>query len=99
MSVTLTPEIVRQIAVLAQLELTDDEVSAFTPQLEAILAYARAVQTVDTTGVPPTTHAGLAPRDLRADEVAPSLPRDEAVQNAPESAASTYFKVPQVMGG
>jgi aspartyl/glutamyl-tRNA(Asn/Gln) amidotransferase C subunit len=42
---------VSRVAALARLELTPEETALFTRQLSEILAYAEAVQQIDTTGV------------------------------------------------
>ena len=99
MSELLTREDVRHIAELASLELTDAEVETFTRQLAEILAYARQVQEIDTTGVPPTSHvAGAAPLD-RPDDPRPSLPRDVLLDSAPDgSIEAGLFRVPRVIG-
>jgi aspartyl-tRNA(Asn)/glutamyl-tRNA(Gln) amidotransferase subunit C len=99
MSQALSREEVERIAALAALELTGDEVEMFTRQLAGILEYARQVQTIDTTGVPPTAHVlGGRPVD-RADDVRPSLDRDEALAAAPDAApAAGLFRVPRVIG-
>jgi aspartyl-tRNA(Asn)/glutamyl-tRNA(Gln) amidotransferase subunit C len=85
------------VARLARLELAADEQDLFARQLADILAYARQVQDVDTSGVPPTAHALVTAMHLRADEVKPSLPREEAQAAAP-AAAHGLFKVPRVLG-
>jgi aspartyl-tRNA(Asn)/glutamyl-tRNA(Gln) amidotransferase subunit C len=99
MSQTLSREEVERIAMLAALELTVEEVEMFTRQLAGILAYAQQVQTIDTTGVPPTAHVlGNRPVD-RADEVRPSLDREEALAAAPDASPSAgLFRVPRVIG-
>ena len=98
MSSSLSREQVIRIAQLARLELTGEEVELFTRQLADILAYVEQIQELDTTGVPPTSHVMNQPID-RADEPRPTLPREEALQNAPEAARQAgLFKVPRVMG-
>jgi aspartyl-tRNA(Asn)/glutamyl-tRNA(Gln) amidotransferase subunit C len=99
MSQTLSREDVERIAALAALELTADEVEMFTRQLAGILEYAQQVQTIDTTGVPPTAHVrGSSPVD-RTDAVRPSLDRDEALAAAPDaSPVAGLFRVPRVIG-
>jgi aspartyl-tRNA(Asn)/glutamyl-tRNA(Gln) amidotransferase subunit C len=95
----LTREEVVRIAALASLELTDDEVETFTRQLAQILEYARQVQQIDTTGVPPTAHGvSMQPVD-RADDPAPSLDRSEVLAAAPDPAPEAgLFRVPRVIG-
>lgn len=98
MSSSLSREQVLRIAQLARLELTNDEVDLFTRQLADILAYVEQIQELDTTGVPPTSHVMNQPID-RQDEPRPTLPREEALENAPEAARQAgLFKVPRVMG-
>jgi aspartyl-tRNA(Asn)/glutamyl-tRNA(Gln) amidotransferase subunit C len=95
----LTREDVAKIAALANLELDAVEIDLFARQLGDILAYADAVQQIDTTGVPPT--ASVVTRDAvdRADEVRPCLDRDEALANAPDAAPDAgLFRVPRVIG-
>jgi aspartyl-tRNA(Asn)/glutamyl-tRNA(Gln) amidotransferase subunit C len=89
---------VRKIAALARLELTPDEIELFSRQLSDILTYADLVQQVDTTGVPPTSHPLAEGAVWRTDEPRPSLDRDVALSQAPEtSPRSGLFKVPKVL--
>jgi aspartyl-tRNA(Asn)/glutamyl-tRNA(Gln) amidotransferase subunit C len=91
---------VERVAALAHLALTDEERERFTPQLAQILAYAEQIREVDTSGVPPTSHVLTRHPAFRADEVRPSLPREEALANAPEAdPAAGLFKVPRVLAG
>ena len=48
---------IRNIAKLARLELAVEEVSPLTKQLDDILNYIEKLNTVNTEGVEPTTHA------------------------------------------
>jgi aspartyl-tRNA(Asn)/glutamyl-tRNA(Gln) amidotransferase subunit C len=91
---------VERVAALAHLALTDEERERFTQQLAQILAYAEQIREVDTSGVPPTSHVLTRHPAFRADEVRPSLPREEALANAPEAdPAAGLFKVPRVLAG
>ena len=90
---------VAKVAALANLELNASDVDLFARQLGAILAYADEVQQIDTTGVPPT--ASLVSRGVmdRADQLQPSLDRDEVLAEAPDAALDAgFFKVPRVIG-
>ena len=90
---------VEAIAALAQLELEEAEIDLFAQQLGDILEYAKQVQNIDTTGVPPTASV-LPSRDVeRDDEIQPSLDRPSALRNAPDAAPeSGFFRVPKVIG-
>jgi len=93
---TLTLEEVEHIAHLARLDLTEDEKARYRVQLSAILDYARRLQELDTTGIPPTASV-LPPRSvLRLDEPRPSLAPGALLSNAPE-AEDNQFRVPPVL--
>ena len=95
---SLSLDEVRRIAVLARLELSQEEEQLFAGQLSAILDYVEQLETLDVSGVEPMTHA-LASDDaapLREDEVRPSLPLEEVLANAPER-DGTCFKVPRII--
>jgi aspartyl-tRNA(Asn)/glutamyl-tRNA(Gln) amidotransferase subunit C len=99
MAETLTRETVERVARLARLELREDELDLFTRQLTDILRYAEQIQTVDTAGIPPMSHALASDTAWRADVVEPSLTRDEALGQAPEAdRAAGVFRVPKVIG-
>lgn len=100
MSSGLTFDDVERIAALAHLELTPDEKQLFTRQLADILAYAQQVQALDTSGVPATAHVHASQRTERADEPHSSLPRADALSNAPDADVDAgLFRVPRVIGG
>ncbi|HEY2901412.1 MAG TPA: Asp-tRNA(Asn)/Glu-tRNA(Gln) amidotransferase subunit GatC [Polyangia bacterium] len=92
----IKPEEVREIATLARLRLTDQEVDRMTVDLDAILGYVAALKELDTTDVEPMTHAVPFDCPLRPDATAPSLPLDEALRNAPRRAES-FFQVPRII--
>ena len=89
----ITREQVLHVARLARLEVPDDELEAVRAQLGDILEAVSKVSELDLSGVEPTSH----PLDLvnvwDADEPRPSLPREEALANAPDPAESA-FRVP-----
>jgi aspartyl-tRNA(Asn)/glutamyl-tRNA(Gln) amidotransferase subunit C len=99
MTPSFTRAQVEAVAALARLELDEREIELFAKQLGDILEYARQVQRIDTTGVPPTESVlGRYAAD-RADQLAPPLPREEALANAPDAApAAGLFRVPRVIG-
>ncbi len=92
----LTPEEVEHVALLGRLELTSDERERFTDQLNSILEHFAQLGQLDTTGVPAMSHAIAMSNVLREDTPAPSLPPEEALQNAPDQ-ASGCFRVPWVI--
>ncbi len=94
----ITSDEVRELALLARLALSEQEVTRMTGDLAAILTYVDALRELDTTGVEPMTHAVPFDCPLRDDQVAPSLPVDEALANAPRREGS-FFQVPRIVPG
>jgi aspartyl-tRNA(Asn)/glutamyl-tRNA(Gln) amidotransferase subunit C len=92
----LTSEEVLHIARLARIALTDEDVARFTAQLSGILDHFTALAAVDTEGLEPTAHPLPLSNVMRADLVAPSLPRDEALANAPRTEEG-YVRVRAVL--
>jgi aspartyl-tRNA(Asn)/glutamyl-tRNA(Gln) amidotransferase subunit C len=85
------------IARLAHLDFSDEEYDRFTSQLNTILEYVAQLDQLDTASIEPTSHIGGGSHALRDDRVRRSIARDEALANAPQSAAG-HFKVPKVIG-
>ncbi|GIW13886.1 MAG: aspartyl/glutamyl-tRNA(Asn/Gln) amidotransferase subunit C [Tepidiforma sp.] len=79
----LTRDDVLHIARLARIALDEDEVERFRAQLSGILDHFEALAAVETEGIEPTAHPLPLANVMRDDEVQPSLPRDEALANAP----------------
>jgi len=79
----LSREEVLHIARLARLGLTEAEITRLSEQLSNILENFEILQQVDTTDVPPTAQSVTLQSVMREDEVAPSLPPDDILANAP----------------
>ena len=86
-------EQVLHVAKLARLKLTDEEVERMSGELSTILENIERIGELDLDGVEPTSHVVDLENVLRADEPRPSLPRERALDNAPEP-ASGGFRVP-----
>ena len=94
----ITADEVRELAMLARLRLSDQEVAAMTDNLGAILEYVDALRALDTAAVEPMTHAVPFDCPTRADEAKPSLPLDDALANAPRRDGN-LFQVPRIVPG
>ena len=92
----LSSEDVLHIARLARLGLTETEVDKFREQLSNILENFEILQQVDTTDVPPTAQSIALHNVTRDDEVAPSLPPDDILANAPRR-ENDLFRVRAVL--
>lgn len=93
----ITPETVRHLAELARIALTEDEVEALTRDLDSILHNVARVSSVATPDVPVTSHPIPLSNVTRADEIADVLTREQALQNAPETAEG-MFRVSSILG-
>ncbi len=92
-----TVETVERVARLAHLSLTEEEKTLFARQLDQVLAYAEAIQALDTKDVLPMSYA-LATGRLRADVPRDSLDRERVLDEAPDTAEG-LFRVPRIIGG
>lgn len=93
---SLTPDDVAKVALLARLRLSPDELAMFTGQLNSIVEFVAQLQEPDTSGVEPLAH-GIEVRNVFRDDVlGPSLPREKALGNAPKR-NQEGFLVPAVL--
>ncbi|MDZ7639032.1 MAG: Asp-tRNA(Asn)/Glu-tRNA(Gln) amidotransferase subunit GatC [Bryobacterales bacterium] len=95
----LTEEQVRYVANLANLALSEVEVSHFSTELSQILEHVDKLNELDTENVEPMAQVLFDVEDtatMRADVPGPTLPNEVALANAPLSGAS-HFKVPLVI--
>ena len=91
---------VRQVAKLAHLEITDQEVALYTPQMANIVAYVEELNQLDTEAVEPAigglTAEGEATETARDDVPHESLGQQSALEEAP-AASDGHFQVPKVL--
>ncbi len=92
----ITVEEVEHVARLARLEVGADEKQQLTEQMNRILLYVEKLNELDTSGVPPTSHAIDLHNAFREDRVQESLPREESLDNAPETNEAEFI-VPRVI--
>jgi aspartyl-tRNA(Asn)/glutamyl-tRNA(Gln) amidotransferase subunit C len=82
----LTRSEVEEIALLARLALSPEELERMQHELGAILEHFAALAAVDTAGVPAMTHAVPMDLRMRPDVPEPSLPTEAALAAAPRRA-------------
>lgn len=87
---------IHYVARLARIALTPEEEAQLGAQLGNILGYIEKLKEVDVSGVEPTAHAFPLVNVTRPDVIEPSLPHDEALQNAPARAGG-LFVVPKIV--
>jgi aspartyl-tRNA(Asn)/glutamyl-tRNA(Gln) amidotransferase subunit C len=96
----ITPETVRYVADLANLELSEAEAETYRRQLDEILTYVDKLNALDTSGVEPmaqvvAAEAGSA-AGWRDDGVRPAGITTDALAAAPD-ANPPFFRVPKVI--
>lgn len=91
---------VRKIAKLAHLEITDDEVALYTPQMADIVKYVEQLNGLEIDDIEPMlgglTQEGEATQTIREDVVRESFTQAEALSEAP-SGVDGHFQVPKVL--
>ena len=88
---------VEQVALLARLQLSNEELSEVTAQLSEIVDYVRQLEELDTRDVEPLAHALDVSNVFAADALGCSLKRGEALAVAPDQDGQ-YYLVPAVLG-
>ena len=94
---SLTREEVAQVALLARLEISEDQLDRLTGELGKIVDYVQQLSELDTDDVLPMAHAADLHNVLADDEPRPGLDREEALANAPKRDEQCY-RVPAVLG-
>lgn len=93
----LSRETVEKVSLLARLQFPPAELDALTEQLQRIIGYVEQLDDVDTTDVAPMAHAIELSNVFADDAPQPSLPREQALANAPKR-DDECFRVPAVLG-
>ncbi len=91
----ITTETVQNVAKLARLRLTEDEINLYAEQLGKIIEYFDELAAVDTTGIEPMSHALPVINVMREDEVVPPPGHEAMLKNAPAREGS-FFRVPKI---
>uniref|UniRef100_A0A7C2HUC5 Aspartyl/glutamyl-tRNA(Asn/Gln) amidotransferase subunit C n=1 Tax=Ammonifex degensii TaxID=42838 RepID=A0A7C2HUC5_9THEO len=92
----ITRKDVEHVALLARLELTEEEKQVYTEQLGKILEYASILGELDTTGVPPLAHVLPLQNVFREDEVKEHLDPETVLAYTPDR-EERYFRVPRIV--
>ena len=96
----ITQADIEKVALLAHLELAEEELKTFGPQIAGIVSYIEQLSEVDTSNVE-ASMGGLTPEgeqtdSSRDDEIQGSLGQKVALAEAPDP-ASGHFRVPKVL--
>ncbi len=94
---SLSRDDVANLARLARIEMSDEELVNFSTEFTVILEAVARVQEVAGADVEPTSHPLPLRNVFRPDVVTPSLTPEEALSGAPAS-EDNRFRVPQILG-
>lgn len=86
----ITPDLVRHLANLARIDLTEAELIRFTEQLSVIVDSVAKISNIVDENTPATSHPIPLSNVFREDEVRPSLSQAEALSGAPDSAQGRF---------
>jgi aspartyl-tRNA(Asn)/glutamyl-tRNA(Gln) amidotransferase subunit C len=93
----ISREDVANLANLARIDMSDEELDHLASELSVILDAVARVQEVANSDVPPTSHPIPMSNVFRVDENRPSLSSKDALSGAPASEGQR-FKVPRILG-
>jgi len=94
--VSLDKDQVQHIAMLARLQLADDEFAETQEKLSRIVDFVDQLSTAPTDGVVPMAHPLDQAKRLRPDQVTETVDRDDTQKNAPSVSDGLYL-VPKVL--
>ena len=93
--VQVDEKLVKEIASLARLDLTNEETKMFVSQFKDILEYVSILNEVDTNNVPPAYLSSANQSVTREDEIEESVPTKDFLSNVPQS-KDDYVLIPRV---
>ena len=93
---SLTPDQLQRIALLARIEVAPAEAMEVAERLNRVFGLIDQLQGVDTTGIEPMSHALDLVQRLRPDEVTEADRRDDYQKGAPAVEQGLYL-VPKVI--
>lgn len=90
--------LLKHIAELSRIRLTDEELEKYTPQMETILESAKELQDIDTASKQPMKkHVPFT--DLREDIAGETLSQEEVLKNAKHSEIGHVKVYGKIFGG
>ncbi len=92
----VTDALVEKLAHLARLSFNESEKAEIRTDLQRMISFVQKLDELDLDGVEPVIHMSEAVNVLRDDVVQGSIPREDALKNAPLH-DEQFFKVPKVI--
>ena len=92
----ITDAIVDKLAHLSRLEFNMADKEVIKNDLQRMVSFVEKLDELDLEGTEPLLHMSSNVNILREDEIRGSVPREDALKNAPEH-DDKFFKVPKVI--
>jgi len=86
----ITPDLVRHLAGLSRILVTDEEVDRFAEQLNLIVDSVATINKAVDGDVPATSHPIAMANVFRDDVIEPSLTQEQALSGAPDSGEGRF---------
>ncbi len=93
----ITRDDITHVANLARLDMNEESIEKFAVQIDEILKYVETLESVDTEGIVPTSHAIFMTNAFRDDIEKQDYDKDSLLSNAPEKENGNYV-VPKIVG-
>ena len=93
--VKVDEKLVKEIAFLARLDLSEEETKIFVSQFKDILGYVSVLNEVNTEDVAPAYLSSANKSVIREDVIEDSVPTRDFLANAPQS-SDEYVVIPRV---
>ena len=92
----INEELIRQIARLAKLTISDEEITHYMPHMKKVLSHFSELETLDTAGIEPLITPVDLKSYLREDKAEKTISSEELLKGAPSSIGQ-LFQVPPVI--
>jgi aspartyl-tRNA(Asn)/glutamyl-tRNA(Gln) amidotransferase subunit C len=92
----INEDLIRQIAKLAKLTITDEEIANYIPHMQKILNHFSELETLNTDHIEPLVTPVDLKSYLREDKVEKNISTQELLEGAPSSIGQ-LFQVPPVI--
>ena len=87
---------VDHLCALAHFDFSAEEKEKFRADLSSIVGYVQKLSDLDLDGIEPTQYGQPVANALREDVPEPSIPRETALANAPDSSGDEY-RMPKIV--
>lgn len=93
---TINKATVKRIATLARLDVSENDIEYFAPQMQGLIKWIDQLQEVNTDNVEPLASVSEINLQWRKDEVTDGGKPEDVLANAPE-AVENFFVVPKII--